>query len=56
MVKLRFALNGGSGEGYVPQLSYEAILQICDPDGSLASHQIEPVSYDLLLGLLFRYP
>ena len=56
LLKLGPALQRARGEGYVPQLSYESLVKIGDLDLLLASHQIEAVSYYLLLALIFGNP
>ena len=56
LLKLGPALQRARGEGDIPQLSYESLVKMGDLDLLLASHQIEAVSYYLLLALIFGNP
>ena len=56
LLELGLALQRAGGESNIPQLSYESLVKMGDLDLLLASHQIEAVSYYLLLGLIFGKP
>ena len=56
LLELGLALQRAGGESNIPQLSYESLVKIGDLDLLLASHQIEAVPYDLLLGFILGQP